>query len=276
MSLRIPARFIAAVVAGLGIVVLAVVASLSPALASDSDVTAPPGTPTATSYSGTATVGPLFSGSTLSGSHGCTASVLTSPTHDLILTAAHCVTGTAVGWLFVPGYNNGATPYGVWTVTAAFVSPQWTADQDPQHDYAILRVARQNIAGKSTAVQDVTGGNVLGFAPRSGTQITDIAYNAGVGGQAITCSVPVYYTDGYPSFNCHGYVGGSSGSPWIVTFAGRSLHVVVGVIGGLNQGGCYEYTSYSSAFRRDAYRLMLRAAYSAAGDTVPAAGGDGC
>jgi hypothetical protein len=239
------------------------------------DPPAPPGTPTATSFAGTPTVGPLFRDG-LGHPHGCTASVLASPRHDLILTAAHCVSGTAAGWLFAPGYDAGATPYGVWTVTRAFVSPQWVADQDPQHDFAILQVAHRRIGGRSVGVETVTGGNLLGVAPRPGRRIEDVAYNAGIDDRPIRCTVPVYDTDGFPTFNCHGYVGGSSGSPWLYRVPGTRVTFVVGLIGGLHQGGCFEYTSYSSAFGADGYRLLARAILGIHPDTVPQAGSDGC
>jgi trypsin len=247
---------------------------LVPGSAALADPTPPPGTPTATSFDGVPTVGPLFH-SGLDVAHSCTASVLASPRGDLIVTAAHCVSGTAVGWSFAPGYDEGRTPYGVWTVTGAYVEPGWLGDQDPDADLAILSVADQRWHGRTAALQDVTGGNVLEPAPRTGTTITDIAYNAGIDDQPITCTVPVYYTDGYPSFNCHGSVGGSSGSPWLSRLPGHR-YAVRGVIGGLHQGGCYEYTSYSAPFDGGALRLLARAAAGGPADTVPKAGGDGC
>ncbi len=239
------------------------------------DPPAPPGTPAAQTFSGTPTVGPLFR-SGLSNRHGCTASVLTSPHRDLVLTAAHCISGTAAGYQFAPGYDAGKTPYGVWTVTHAYVDPSWVSSQDPQHDYAILQVADQERGRRVIGVQDVTGGNRLGFAPRPGQRVTDVAYNSGINDQPIRCTVPTYRTSGYPSFNCHGYVGGSSGSPWLARVPGTRTTLVKGVIGGLHQGGCFEYTSYSSAFGIDAYRLWLRASLGLDPDTVPTAGGDGC
>lgn len=266
-------------VAGAAVAVMAIlvttVAALWSAGAAAADPPAPPGTPTATTFAGTPTVGPLFRNG-LANRHGCTASVIASPRRDLILTAAHCVSGTAAGWLFVPGYDKGVTPYGVWTVTHAYVDRQWLAGQDPQHDFAILQVARQERGGHAVGVQDVTGGNVLGFAPRPGSTIDDVAYNAGIDDQPIECRTIAYYTDGFPSFNCHGYVGGSSGSPWLATAPQVHVTFVVGVIGGLHQGGCFEYTSYSSAFAIDAQLLLLRAAAGLHPDTVPVAGGDGC
>jgi V8-like Glu-specific endopeptidase len=248
------------------------VAAASPAAA---DPPAPPGTPTAVSFAGTPTVGPLFRHGVTS-AHGCTASVVASPSRDLIVTAAHCVSGTAAGYQFAPGYDAGATPYGVWTVVHAYVSPSWVRTQDPQHDYAILQVARQKRHGRTVGVASVTGANYLAPAPRPGTKITDVAYNAGIDDQPIECAVSTYLTDGFPAFNCHGYVGGSSGSPWLVAVPHSHAHLVVGVIGGLHQGGCYEYTSYSSAFGLDAYRLLARAALRVHPDTVPVAGSDGC
>ena len=125
-------------------------------------------------------------------------------------------------------------------------------------------------------LQSVTGANLLGVAPRAGATITDVAYNEGIDDQPIQCTTTVYYTDGYPSFNCHGYVGGSSGSPFLSTVPGTRVTLVRGVIGGLNQGGCYEYTSYSSAFTGDVYRLLLRAIFGLRPDSAPVPGGDGC
>ncbi|WP_329454058.1 trypsin-like serine peptidase [Streptomyces sp. NBC_01497] len=246
--------------------------SATPALA---DPPAPPGTPTATAFDGTSTVGPLFRDG-LDQHHECTASVVASPHHDLLLTAAHCVSGTAAGWEFAPGYRNGRTPYGVWTVTHAYVDPRWSSGQDPRYDYAILQVADRSVGHRKTAIQDVTGANVLGPAPRAGQAITDVAYNAGIDDLPIRCSVTVAYTDGFPGFDCHGYVGGSSGSPWLSELPGTHLTEVSGIIGGLHQGGCYEYASYSSPLTWQADTLILRATLGQHPDVVPAAGSDGC
>jgi V8-like Glu-specific endopeptidase len=253
------------------VLAIAAVGATATATASQADPPAPPGTPTATTFAGTATVGPLFRDG-LAQAHECTASVIASPTRDLILTAAHCLTGTAAGYRFVPGYDGGRAPYGVWTVTHAYLDPSWVKSQDPQHDYAILQVADHH----AVPIEDVTGANLLGVAPRSRTTITDVAYNAGIDDQPIRCTTSTYSTDGYPTFNCHGYVGGSSGSPWLSTIPGTHVKLVRGVIGGLHQGGCYEYTSYSSAFTGDVYRLLARASFGIHPDSAPEPGGDGC
>ncbi len=229
----------------------------------------PPGTPTSTPFRGVPTVGPLFRDG-LAADHECSASVIASPHHDLVLTAAHCVFGTAVGWQVAPGYVRGRTPYGVWQVAAAYVPAQWSASGDTRFDYAILRMAPQRRGGTLVGIEDVTGGNALGTAPAAGARITDVAYNAGRDDRPITCRAPVYETDGYPSFDCGGYVGGSSGSPWL------DHGVVRGVIGGLHQGGCVDWTSYSSPFTLQVFVLYARAVVGGPGENVPVPGGDGC
>src|SRR5580692_8674989 len=65
------------------------------------------------------TVGALFTVSDGQlGSHFCTASVVDSPAGDMLVTAAHCLTGYSLtapaGIAFVPGYSQGATRYGIW------------------------------------------------------------------------------------------------------------------------------------------------------------------
>jgi V8-like Glu-specific endopeptidase len=258
---------------GIGLVTAAVLVGVATTPA-QADPPPPPGTPTATTSTGTPTVGALFP-TGVSGKHTCTASVIASPTHNLILTAGHCVSGTAAGWSFAPGYDDGATPYGVWTVQHAYVAPQWQSTHDTQDDYAILQVARQTRHGRSVGIQDVTGANLLATAPQTGQKITDVAYNDNANAP-VTCTVPTYRTDGYPSFNCDDYLGGSSGSPWLAPVPGTHLTAVHGVIGGLHQGGCFSYTSYSSGFTPAIYSVYARAVLGFRPDDVTPAGSDGC
>lgn len=219
------------------------------------------------------TVGALFPPNS-SGVHTCTATVLASPTQDLIITAAHCLSGTGAGWAFVPGYDKGKSPYGVWQVTAAYVRPLWQSQQSSLADVAILRLAKQKRAGHTFGVQQVTGGVRLASAAAPGTVTTVTAYNAGSGDRPVTCTQRVLRQDGYPMFECGGYIGGSSGSAF-VTGKGQSARIT-GVIGGLHQGGCVDYVSYSSPFRLGVAFLLARAVAHRTGDNVVVAGGDGC
>src|SRR5215475_2894951 len=97
---------------------------------------APPAPIDGRSFNGTPAVGALF---TISGGqlrrHFCTASVVDSPPGDLVITAAHCVSGLAPGQIaFVPGYRSGVAPYGVWRTSVVLSDSAWQATNDPDHD----------------------------------------------------------------------------------------------------------------------------------------------
>jgi hypothetical protein len=96
--------------------------------------------PTSSNTSGVPEVGALFA-SASSTQHGCTASVVASPAGDVLLTAAHCVSGSGKGMVFAPGYHDGISPYGRWTVTGLQLAAGWLKSQDPQGDFAFLTVA---------------------------------------------------------------------------------------------------------------------------------------
>jgi V8-like Glu-specific endopeptidase len=229
--------------------------------------------PTSRTTSGVPEVGPLFTNAATI-QHGCTASVVDSPHGDVLLTAAHCVSGSGVGMVFAPGSHNGISPYGRWTVTGAHLAPGWLKSQDPQTDFAFLTVAPRTIDGRLKEIEQVAGAFLLGGDPRSGEAITVLGYPAGSDNDAITCRTTLYFTGAFPSFDCRGYVGGTSGGPWLVRSA-RGVRIV-GVIGGLNQGGCVDSTSYSSLLTRVAGRVYAMASDHATPDIAPAPGGDGC
>jgi len=263
----IVATSILALVLGVGVVVSTLNAS-----ATTTNSTIPAGTPTATTFNGTPTVGALFPPG--SSAHACTASVVSSPQGNLLLTAAHCVSGTVAGYTFAPGYHDGIAPFGYWTVTKAYGSSAWTTSQNPQDDFAFLVVAPQVKNGQKVQIQSVTGGNKLGSAPSTATTITVPAYPFGSGGSPLTCTTQVYYENGFPAFNCNPYVDGTSGSPWLVKTSHGTQ--VVGVIGGLHQGGCEAWTSYSAGFTTAIQHTYNNAMAKAAPSTFPHAGSDGC
>ena len=222
-------------------------------------------------------VGAIFFPSVLGSSvllglpHTCSGSVVDSPGHNLILTAAHCIYGSGVGYDFAPGYHDGKSPYGVWSASRVYVDPAWAKGHDPAHDYAFLQVLPMSVRGVRTNVEDLTGGYSLGAAPAAGSDVSVNGYLLGSGGEPLRCTAPVYYTGGYPSFDCGGFGAGTSGGPWV------SGTTVVGVIGGLHQGGCKDSTSYSAPFGADTIADWLRAA-SGTGrpDFVTPPGSDGC
>ena len=229
--------------------------------------------PTSTMSRGIAEVGPLYANARAT-QHGCTASVVHSTRGDTLITAAHCVSGSGAGMVFVPGQNGTQAPHGRWSVTAAHVEPRWVTRQDPDGDVAFLTVAPRIIGGVRTTIEQVVGAYALGATAARGEQVTVTGYPAGSTNNPVTCTAKAYLTREFPSFDCRGYVSGTSGTPWLhVTRHGTAI---VGVIGGLNQGGCHDYTSYSSPLAADADDAYHRASDHAPADVAPQPGGDGC
>ena len=210
-------------------------------------------------FAGTAAVGALFtsSGGKL-GQHFCTASVVDSPDGDLAITAAHCVTGTSGTIDFVPGYDNGATPYGVWTVTKVYVDQAWTSSSSPDDDFAFLRIGQP---GSGTPVEDETGAEELATSvPASRQMVQVIGYPNG-SDQAVTCQnwLREPMADQL-EFDCGGYTDGMSGGPFLAKVSqATGQGTVIGVIGGYQQGGYTPQISYSSVLGPKAAALYQAA-----------------
>jgi len=206
-----------------------------------------PASPAGRDFAGTPAVGALF---TISegrlGSHFCTASVIDSPHHDLVITAAHCVSQTVAEVAFVPGYHAGAAPYGVWIVTRVYVDASWSASSDPDDDVAFLRVSRP---GSTARIEDVTGADRLktGAAAR---QLVEVIGYPDSADQAITCrSWTKEPMADQLEFDCGGYTDGTSGGPFLAGVDPRTGRgTVIGVIGGYEQGGLTPQVSYSAMF----------------------------
>ena len=229
--------------------------------------------PTATRSSAVPEIGALYASAGAT-RHECTAGVVHSPGGNLLITAAHCVAGSGVGMVFAPGQRGAQTPFGRWIVTAAYLEPDWIARQDPHADVAFLTVAPRTVYGVSTEIEQVAGAYDLGSAAVRGEPVTITGYPAGRSNNPITCADRVYLTRTFPSFDCRGFVSGTSGAPWLrVTGHGTQI---VGVVGGLSQGGCHDYTSFSSRLERDADTAYARASDDAPADVAPHRGSDGC
>ena len=208
-------------------------------------------------FAGTPAVGALFTMSKGKlGRHFCTASVIGSPHGDLVITAAHCVTG-ASGIVFVPGYDRGAAPYGIWTVTKIYVERSWTTSSNPDDDVAFLRVSQ---ADSIVPIEDVTGAEAL----KTGTpaqQLVEVVGYPDSGSQPIVCR---NWTREPMSqqleFDCGGYTDGTSGGPFLASvnpLTGQGT--VIGVIGGYEQGGLTPQVSYSSMFGANVAALYRQA-----------------
>jgi len=210
-------------------------------------------------FDGTPAVGALF---TLSGGklvrHFCTASVVDSPHGDLVITAAHCVTGKSPSQIaFVPAYHSGLAPFGVWLTSAILADSAWQTSADPDHDVAFLVVHQE---GRSTPVQDLTGGEQLGVDWPIRAWVQVIGY-PDAAQQPITCqneSKPLGQHQ--MEFDCGGYTNGTSGGPFLGGVnPSTGTGTVIGVIGGYEEGGDVASVSYSPWFGSAVQALYLTA-----------------
>jgi Trypsin-like peptidase domain len=197
-------------------------------------------------FTGTAAVGALFtitSGGSLGG-HFCSASVVDSPGRDLVITAAHCASGGG-RIAFVPGYDNGRMPYGVWRVTRVIVDPSWISSANPNADVAFLVVTGQDGA----KIQDVTGGEQLGIGQAPGQDVRVVGYPQGSNAPVKCDNLARAFSPSQLVFDCGGYTDGTSGGPFLEDVNPMTgLGTVIGVIGGYEQGGDIASVSYAARF----------------------------
>jgi len=237
--------------------IITIVAVMWPMTSAAPIVITPPALVTVAPPAGTAAVGALFavSGGRLR-THFCTASVVDSPAGDVIVTAAHCVQGysdtSPAGLAFVPGYN-GTAPYGAWTVTRIFVDQAWASTADPDDDVAFLTVAQP---GRDTAIEDVTGGEILGTGQPSAGVVRVIGY-PDTQDQPLSCQNRIIaFSSSQMEFDCDGYTEGTSGSPFLIDVdAATGEGTVIGVIGGYQQGGDSADVSYAATFGQNVRML---------------------
>ena len=210
-------------------------------------------------FAGTPAVGALFTTSAgRLGQHFCTASVVDSPAGDLVITAAHCVAGPSGTIEFVPGYDRGNQPYGVWTVTKVYVDQAWKSSSSDDDDFAFLQVGQP---GSSVPVENVTGAERLAAGAPVSRQLIQVIGYPNSTNQPVTCQNRLRQPmAGQLEFDCDGYTNGTSGGPFLSEVdqaTGQGL--VIGVIGGYQQGGDTPQVSYSAVLGANATTLYKQA-----------------
>ena len=154
---------------------------------------------------------------------------------DVVLTAAHCVTGGrgpdgttewATNWMFIPGYRDGQSPYGEYTARRFFVTSDWSGPTSghEQYDIAFVQLAAgARYEGSGTTA--LPPGLPISFAASQRTVPTTRAYVFGypslppfTGLYPNYCAGPVAATDGSLRTSC-GMTAGDSGGPWLAGFS---------------------------------------------------------
>jgi hypothetical protein len=179
---------------------------------------------------------------------------------DLVVTAAHCVYSRAHGYAghieFIPDYHDGKRPYGTWAVRKITVASGWRRSQNPNLDVAFLAVG----SPRGTRIQSRTGGLRLGTGKPYSEAVVPVGYND-PDGRPVRCRTKSFrLRAGQQGFYCRDFRDGTSGGPWIAGFSPRTgTGTITGVIGGYEQGGDYDWASYSPYFGPAVRSLFRRA-----------------
>ena len=180
---------------------------------------------------------------TLGGSnYVCSGSSTVAANNSLVQTAGHCLNegpgAFATNFTFVPGYDDGAAPYGQFVATELVTSTQWANQGNLDYDigYAVVGTAGGSTLTGAVGAQGV-GFNLarnatmyaFGYPAASPYDGTDIAW----------CNGPVV-ADTWGGSSDQGMVcnmtGGSSGGPWFINYTESSG------IGTLNSLNSFKYT----------------------------------
>lgn len=194
----------------------------------------------------------------------CSGSSINNNSKNLVLTAGHCVHGgKSKGWysniVFIPAYNNGSAPYGVWYYKEARAFKSWIKNSNFSHDQAFFTV----YPSKGYKLVQKVGGN--GLATGFGTNQSNVRifgwpaeppYN---GGSAYYCEGPttrVSLFTGDAKMYCE-MNGGASGGPWLRKVVNKNLGYVFAVTSRRTTSGTtYLFATPNSPDVKTMYNLM--------------------
>lgn len=160
--------------------------------------------------------------------YACTGTVVNSGNRSVVLTAGHCVhTGGSGGawvanWAFVPGYDHGEEPFGVWSAVRLATTPAWAAERNFRFDIGAA-VVGPDASGWPIAA--LVGARGIAFDLGRGLSYDAYGYPVGSpydGHSQVVCSGPAATSDPYapgggpdPLGIACDMGGGASGGGWV-------------------------------------------------------------
>ncbi|GII78188.1 hypothetical protein Sru01_31700 [Sphaerisporangium rufum] len=154
----------------------------------------------------------------------CSAGAVRSANLDVVVTAGHCVKdgkgAWAANWTFVPGYEAGRRPHGVFTARRMFVAEPWARRADDSYDIGM--VAMNTSGGRHLG--EAVGGQEIAFGGPRGRPAFGFGFPADPpydGEHLIYCAGPVR-GDPHEQTRDQGMrcdlTAGASGGPWLSSF----------------------------------------------------------
>jgi len=162
--------------------------------------------------------------------HWCTATAVTSENRDTLITAAHCVHPgftrddqeiKVTNVVFVPGYDHGQAPQGVFAARAFVVPDEYNLTP---LDVAMVVLGTQN----GRHITDVAGAQRIAFGTRPTGNVSMFGYPGSIpvrGEFLLRCDVPVTFQHNGVGDTWNSpcdMAGGSSGGPWLSDFDGHT------------------------------------------------------
>ncbi|MEU7986863.1 hypothetical protein AB0B56_18555 [Streptosporangium canum] len=179
----------------------------------------------------------------------CSASSVASKSRSLVATAGHCAYDAKQGrhadyWIFIPGYDKGETPYGVYVGHSLNLHESFVGLGDYDYDYAFVNVhdgfiwkpgkspntyemepvgkLEDNVGGQGLVVKRGIGQAALAFGYPAAPQIDGSRPYDGqklrwCSGRTTRRPAPTYLMELGIALKC-GFTGGASGGPWLVDY----------------------------------------------------------
>ncbi|WP_441251408.1 hypothetical protein [Kitasatospora sp. McL0602] len=184
----------------------------------------------------------------------CTGTVINTGSRNVVATAGHCLWNKLVSWLpatvmptpvFVPGYHDGQSPYGKWSVKTRYYASSWRNNLNPDYDYGFIVLNDSN--GKR--VQDVVGANAWRTDAGSANQVEITGYPDNRD-QPLQCFTSTSKYANYASqlvFPCDNFHTGVSGSLLMQNFGASdpTTGTAIASLGGYQEGGNTDNVSYA-------------------------------
>ncbi|WP_155853639.1 hypothetical protein [Arthrobacter sp. H5] len=191
----------------------------------------------------------------------CSANSVGSNNQNTVATAGHCTHDLSAGWatkfVFVPGYQNGNSPYGMWSATSLHSTSEWVSRNDISYDGAFAVVAPLN--GRTLAA--TVGASNIGFNMARNLTYKAYGYPAAspFNGESLKSCYGTASRDNLGGTQSQGIpcdmTGGSSGGPW---FVGS------GSGGTQNSVNSFGYTSQKNVMYGPYFGSSIQQAYTSA------------